>query len=46
MRGLYNGMELILSTFESREPIYWPEKSKNEMEEQWMKLVSVRIVGA
>lgn len=26
MKGLYNGMELILSIFESREPIYWSKK--------------------
>jgi len=28
MRGLYNGMELILSIFESREPIYADAESQ------------------
>lgn len=33
MKGLYNGMELILSIFESREPIYWSKKeAENDKE--------------
>ena len=31
MKGLYNGMELILSIFESREPIYWSKKKRQKM---------------
>ena len=34
MRGLYNGMELILSTFESREPKYIDTKLKENLNEE------------
>ena len=34
MRGLYNGMELILSTFESREPKYIETKLKENLNEK------------
>lgn len=30
MKGFYNGMEMILSIFESRKPIYWPEKREKK----------------
>lgn len=34
IRGLYNGMELILSIFESREPKYIDTKLKENLNEE------------
>ena len=39
MKGLYNGMELILSIFESREPIFWSKKeAENDKKDRLLEL--------
>lgn len=39
MKGLYSGMELILSIFESREPIYWSKKEvENDKKDRLLEL--------